>query len=223
MSAENKKRFEDSKEQAAYEQGLKFGEPAGRFLGMAIKKHLENQDLSAESREHKRQATHDPLTGLLNRRGLEEYLSSTDVTNHVILYADVTNMKAINDKLGHVAGDRAIVGVAEVLTGALRERDIVARIGGDEFLAILAPIGRSGPLKLMPPEEQLEVVINRITERKEGLVAENPGFTTHGFDIAIGAVVGQPGQDIGALQASAEERMVEDKVAQHSRLGAYRN
>ena len=95
-------------------------------------------------RELRHMADHDPLTGLLNRRGLEAELERH--VSHVnrygdrgaLLVLDLDHFKAINDTLGHEAGDRLIVTVATLLRNRLRSSDAVARLGGDEF-AILLP------------------------------------------------------------------------------------
>jgi diguanylate cyclase (GGDEF)-like protein len=85
----------------------------------------------------------DALTGLLNRRG---FLIAANViiakaapsrTPTALLYADVNGLKRINDDLGHEQGDRAIEDAARTLRAVFREGDVVARIGGDEFVAIL--------------------------------------------------------------------------------------
>jgi diguanylate cyclase (GGDEF)-like protein/PAS domain S-box-containing protein len=89
-------------------------------------------------------ADHDPLTGLLNRRGLEAELERhlTRVNRYgdrgAVLVLDLDHFKTINDTLGHDGGDQLIVSVGEILTARLRETDTVARLGGDEF-AILLP------------------------------------------------------------------------------------
>jgi diguanylate cyclase (GGDEF)-like protein len=89
-------------------------------------------------------AEHDPLTGLLNRRGLEAELERhvAHVNRYgsrgALLVVDLDHFKAVNDTLGHEAGDQLIVAVAEMLSKRLRATDIVARLGGDEF-AILLP------------------------------------------------------------------------------------
>jgi diguanylate cyclase (GGDEF)-like protein len=85
----------------------------------------------------------DELTGLANRRGFEmlgERLISAARRLGLpvsVIYADLDNMKPINDNYGHESGDAAIKEVAEVLGGTLRASDLVARLGGDEFCALL--------------------------------------------------------------------------------------
>jgi diguanylate cyclase (GGDEF)-like protein len=89
-------------------------------------------------------ATHDPLTGCLNRRGFEDALAHelARIGRHgrpvALLLVDVDNLKAVNDDQGHPAGDAALVRAADALARAGRRTDIVARVGGDEF-AVLAP------------------------------------------------------------------------------------
>ncbi len=86
-------------------------------------------------------ANSDLLTGLLNRDGLLKELDQLPgmVSSYALLMADIDGLKSINDLYGHVAGDRALVAVAEFLT---REDAIVGRYGGDEFLTILKNAGR---------------------------------------------------------------------------------
>jgi diguanylate cyclase (GGDEF)-like protein/PAS domain S-box-containing protein len=88
-------------------------------------------------------ADHDSLTGLQNRRSFElelERHAASIVGNGppaALLALDLDNFKQINDTLGHAAGDRLIVSLAEVLRRQLRSTDVIARLGGDEFAVIL--------------------------------------------------------------------------------------
>ena len=78
-------------------------------------------------------AIRDPLTGLLNRQGLQDALGLVSTTSAVLIYADLDHFKTLNDELGHPAGDAALVHIARILLRAVRAQDAVARIGGEEF------------------------------------------------------------------------------------------
>ncbi|MFZ2997044.1 diguanylate cyclase [Sphingobium sp.] len=91
-----------------------------------------------------RQMRHDPLTNVLNRRGLEEAALSAIASARrynrplALVVCDLDGFKALNDGHGHIAGDSALRGFAQLLTKAVRRGDIVARMGGDEFGLLLA-------------------------------------------------------------------------------------
>lgn len=89
------------------------------------------------------QATHDPLTGLSNRRAFESRLkraigsAAEQGCSHALLAIDLDSFKAVNDSGGHVAGDELLRQLAVQLRRCLRERDMVCRLGGDEFAVLL--------------------------------------------------------------------------------------
>jgi diguanylate cyclase (GGDEF)-like protein len=86
-------------------------------------------------------ADHDPLTGCGNRRALEARAAALSVAEpdgpHCLLLLDVDHFKAVNDRLGHAAGDRALQRVAGALRSTVRQSDLVARFGGEEFAVML--------------------------------------------------------------------------------------
>ncbi|WP_019570839.1 ammonium transporter [Thioalkalivibrio sp. ALE11] len=89
------------------------------------------------------QATHDALTGLLNRREFETRLAETiagsrdHTRQHVLFYIDLDQFKVVNDTCGHLAGDELLRQISQVIGNCLRKSDIFARLGGDEFGVIL--------------------------------------------------------------------------------------
>jgi len=86
--------------------------------------------------EAEQRAVSDPLTGLRNRRELERALTqhgSKAPPIATLIYADLDHFKKLNDTLGHAAGDAALRHVARILEAAVRDKDLVARIGGEEF------------------------------------------------------------------------------------------
>jgi diguanylate cyclase (GGDEF)-like protein len=98
---------------------------------------------------------HDPLTGLLNRAGLQSWLSRavaqarTEPSGLLVLVGDLDGFKQVNDTQGHAAGDDLLREVGRRLQSSVRSRDAVARIGGDEFVVVLhAPLGLGDRLAL---------------------------------------------------------------------------
>ncbi|WP_046212502.1 DUF4084 domain-containing protein [Paenibacillus wulumuqiensis] len=106
-------------------------------------------------------AYHDPLTGLSNRLAFEETLSQSVVdaqmNNHMfaVMFIDLDRFKNINDTLGHDIGDQLLRSVAERLQHCVRQQDVIARQGGDEFTLIIRKITSS---------EEAASVANRILE-----------------------------------------------------------
>jgi diguanylate cyclase (GGDEF)-like protein len=97
--------------------------------------------------ELEQRATHDSLTGLMNRAGLEqqlELLVTPRAPGQALIYFDLDRFKAVNDVAGHAAGDKLLAHVADIMRDCVRGQDICARIGGDEFCVFL----RECPLPL---------------------------------------------------------------------------
>ena len=92
----------------------------------------------------------DPLTGLLNRRGLEEAVAREEGraarfgTPITVVVLDVDDLKAVNDTHGHTVGDQLLVGLGAALRGRARAVDVVARYGGDEFVLLLLDADHAG-------------------------------------------------------------------------------
>lgn len=101
-------------------------------------------ELRGLTRQMSYQASHDALTGLVNRREFERYLQETidaahaTAGHHVMCYLDLDRFKTVNDTSGHLAGDGLLREVATLIKGAVRDSDIVGRLGGDEFGLILS-------------------------------------------------------------------------------------
>lgn len=112
------------------------------------------EDISARKAAEK-EAAHDELTGLLNRRGLVDALSLELMRHRVagrplaVAYLDLDGFKAINDRYGHAEGDRCLTKVAAALRVTLRPEDQLARFGGDEFVVLLPAIFRDSVERML--------------------------------------------------------------------------
>ena len=115
----------------------------GNFLGM-VAVFRDITDAYNLSCQLTWQASHDPLTELLNRRQFEEELTCAiasirgdDRLEHILCYVDLDQFKIVNDTVGHLAGDELLKQVAAILKGHVRSSDCLARLGGDEFGLLL--------------------------------------------------------------------------------------
>ncbi|MBS0376013.1 MAG: diguanylate cyclase [Proteobacteria bacterium] len=118
-----------------------------------------------------RQATTDSLTGLYNRRTLEERARGlmTDGVSYAVVIADLDHFKRLNDTRGHEAGDNALRQFADVLRRALRGDDTPARWGGEEFVLLLPQTAASAALEVV---ERIRALL-----AEAQLVADTPAFT----------------------------------------------
>ncbi|MBU8857923.1 MULTISPECIES: bifunctional diguanylate cyclase/phosphodiesterase [unclassified Micromonospora] len=111
-------------------------------LCTAVRNAQAYAELARIAEDHAYAATHDALTGLSNRRHLLDEGSAQLTTRHAdgvtaLVLIDLNHFKEVNDTLGHGAGDRVLIQVADRLRGAARPDDLVARLGGDEFAVLL--------------------------------------------------------------------------------------
>ncbi len=117
------------------------------------------------------QATHDPLTNLLNRRGFENKLQHIhdnaiiEKQKYAIFYMDLDHFKTVNDKYSHAIGDQLLITVSQLFQSCLREHDALARLGGDEFTLIV---------QKFKDKDELETLANRlINALKKPIPVEN--------------------------------------------------
>ncbi|MGB4925059.1 MAG: diguanylate cyclase, partial [Giesbergeria sp.] len=115
---------------------------------------LRTQQLEQANQELDRQARTDALTGLLNRRGFEAHigfalaLAARNLQPLSVVTFDVDHFKRINDRYGHAVGDAVLQRLARLLPEHLRASDIVARVGGEEFVALLPSTDTAGAMKV---------------------------------------------------------------------------
>jgi len=116
--------------------------PSNSISGTVVVFH-DVSELRGLTRKMSYQATHDPLTGLINRREFERRLDEAmdsahaEEAIHMLFYMDLDRFKAVNDSCGHMAGDNMLREVAALIKDEVRDSDFVGRLGGDEFGALL--------------------------------------------------------------------------------------
>jgi diguanylate cyclase (GGDEF)-like protein len=163
-------------------------------------------------RIHKTAAVTDPLTGVFNRRGFYEAAQQLAVRQVrkrepvSVLMFDLDHFKRLNDNYGHSVGDRALCLFASTATGNLRAGDVVARLGGEEFVAIL-------PGVLM----EAASVAERVRAAFEAAGVEIDGQPI-GATVSVGAACGAPGADIDTLLARADAALYKAKANGRNRV-----
>ncbi|MEE8446255.1 MAG: EAL domain-containing protein [Gemmatimonadota bacterium] len=172
----------------------------GTIIDITARKRLES--------ELERMAYHDPLTDLANRRLLEERarMSLAFADRHGIqcglIYLDLSRFKRINDTLGHEAGDDVLIQVSNRLRSCLRGSDTPARIGGDEFAALLAEVG--GDRGALAVAERVSHSLSKPFKL---------GDRTLHVDVRIGvALYPDHASDFAGLLAAADHAMYRTKV-----------
>lgn len=123
-------------------------------------------------------ADHDPLTGVLNRNGIEKVLKDADLSDVALLIVDIDRFKNFNDQFGHEVGDLVLAKVTQTLQRLFRSNDAIWRLGGDEFAVIMWHIG---------PEQQ-EMIAEKIRRANEELGTGVDGLPA--VSISVGVAFG---------------------------------
>ncbi|CCE00827.1 diguanylate cyclase [Bradyrhizobium sp. STM 3809] len=163
---------------------------------------------------HKRAATTDPLTGLLNRRGFADACNqliereAREARPVSVLIFDIDHFKSINDRFGHAEGDDVLKIFAKVVADNLRLTDLSGRIGGEEFAALL-------PCSI----EEAMVAAERVREAfaASGVVCEEKPVDT---TVSIGVAGGPAGTELDVLLAAADTALYKAKRSGRNRVEA---
>lgn len=172
----------------------------GNIIGAVMVFH----DVSKETRLFRQlsyQASHDSVTGLINRREFENQLvaalestySKRDLT-HAVLYVDLDQFKVVNDTFGHTAGDELLLQVSDIIQSNIRSTDIVARLGGDEFGVLLERCDEARAL------EVAEAIRNAIEEHR---FTWQDAFTNVRCSIGI-VMVTDESPNVASIMSSAD-------------------
>ncbi|MER7010227.1 diguanylate cyclase [Saccharopolyspora sp. NPDC000359] len=172
-------------------------------LGHAVEQRRMAIQAQRQESAAQQAARRDPLTGLLNRRGVEQRTSADGVVARWLAVLDVDNFKEINDTAGHAAGDAVLRGVAQLLRRECRPDDLVCRWAGDEFVLVLGPVP-DGPV---------------LAERVRAAVAAHDwclGPRTQPPTVSIGVAAGPT--DFNRLFAAADQALYRAKHAGRNRV-----
>jgi diguanylate cyclase (GGDEF)-like protein/PAS domain S-box-containing protein len=188
------------------ERELEAVEQLATFYAIAVDRKRREDELREMSLT-------DELTGLHNRRGFftladqQLKIANRSKKEMFLLYADLDGLKFINDTFGHDEGDRALAEAAGLLRDVFRESDIIARIGGDEFVVLAVDAGETQPGSLMDRVQEAFDLRN--------------GSAGHAFDLSIsqGLATYDPGKPclVQDLVNEADKRMYERKIARKAR------
>jgi diguanylate cyclase (GGDEF)-like protein/PAS domain S-box-containing protein len=189
----------------------------GQLTGSA----LIARDVSAlkqAEREMAHRALHDHLTGLPNRlslaQGLADSIASADLdaSGTAVIFVDLDGFKFVNDTLGHESGDILLQQVAQRLSTCVRRADLLARMGGDEFMVVVNGV---------TDDQVAQSVADRLTA-----ALRDPFFIAH-HELVVTASIGisiypRDGTDVSALRRNADAAMYEAKQAGKDRIRFYR-
>ena len=184
-----------------YDAPREWDKPSQEVL-KAFAEHVSLALTDARTLEAMNQDFHDSLTGLASRAlfvtRMEESLAAGSLA---VFFVDLDRFKVVNDSLGHAAGDRLLIGVAERIRGCLRDQDTAARLGGDEF-AVLLP-GVAGTAEVEPVAERILEALRAPFE-----LGEAEAYLSS----SVGIAFSEPGEhDAGELMVHADLAMHQAK------------
>ena len=179
------------------------GTPSGAVI--SFRDITERKAFEDELHHH---AFYDSLTGLANRRLLVEQLdqalqhSARDRKTHALIFVDVDRFKSINDSLGHVTGDEFLVAIGARLKAVIRGHDLLARIGGDEFVVLLQDVAGV---------DEAVVAARRICA-----AVEQPMVLPDGYEmvatVSVGIALTEPGTSADDVLRDADVAMYDAKT-----------
>jgi diguanylate cyclase (GGDEF)-like protein/PAS domain S-box-containing protein len=167
--------------------------PDGQVAGCVVIFH-DVSELRGLAREMSYQASHDALTGLVNRAEFERRLGAAldsargEAVSHVVCYLDLDRFKLVNDTAGHIAGDNLLREISALIKQRLRDSDTVARVGGDEFAMLLAgcPVDKARQIA----DDVCQAVAN-----------QRFSWQDHSFDVGVSVGLVEVNKDSGSAES----------------------
>lgn len=172
----------------------------GEIIG-AVVTFLDISERKKREAEIRYLSCYDTLTGLHNRRCFEENRDKIDNPDNLplsVIFADINGLKMTNDIFGHTAGDELIKKSSEILQQACRQNDVIARVGGDEFIMLLPKT----------TGENAEKILDRI---KSGFADARIEAIKCSISLGLDTKI-SPGQSLDEIMANAENAMYKDKT-----------
>ncbi len=168
-------------------------------------RHLKrlNDDLYAAFERLGQLVDYDPLTGLINRRGLRRALEALRSSGGMVIFLDIDGFKEINDRHGHAVGDACLVRTSHLLTRHFRPEDSLIRWGGDEIL-------------IVAPEMTEDAARDRIRKVREALAEGSEDAPP--FSVSVGVAGLKAGAEPNTALRQADQAMYSDKRRQTSSL-----
>ena len=183
---------------------------------LTVRLNQRRQSAEKEAARLQYLSTHDQLTGLVNRShllGVLEQRLNERVGRRpalAVLFVDLDGFKSVNDRFGHQAGDTLLRQVAHCMRGSVRSSDIVARVGGDEFVVLIDEVLH---------EEEVPVIVNALEERVRAAVRDTEEYRNVGASIGVASYAGQvPRPTAESLIAEADAAMYKVKSVHHASI-----
>lgn len=198
-------------EVAFNEETKKLAQSFANQLGIFLYKKRLSEEIAEQQRRLEYMSYHDQLTGLLNRTALREFgenlfsLAMREQKQLALIFLDLSKFKQVNDKHGHITGDKVLKIIGERLKESVRQSDLLARFGGDEFIILAYDICL----------EDMNSLINRIFHAVEKPI--KIGDKTFELSVQIGvAIFPQDGETLDELIRKADFAMYRAKEKQIS-------
>lgn len=186
-------------------------------LQLEESKH-EIEQLRSEVKKAREEALSDGLTGLINRKGFDLAVAAClerhtdDTVGPSLFITDIDNFKRVNDTYGHLLGDKVIRAIAKILSDNIKNKDIAARFGGEEFIVLLPDTPLDGARQLA---EKIRVAIQKLSIKRAD---KNEAVTN--ITVSLGVTSYRKGEPVSEFIARADNALYQSKNGGRNRVTA---